>query len=253
MPPGYVTLYLDESGEKPWPEPWGHSKSRHYVLSGLLLTPEQDNAIHTSVPAIVAKFFPIPETCPSELHYGDIINKRGPYAELSDEARLAMANAVFDLILKVKPVLMGSVVDKQRMKQRYGAHAHQPNEYAMRATVERFDRDLERMKCVGMVIMDTESFTADEALRKMVHRARAVGIKLGGVNYLPGSDRMLKNVLNSVGFSPSQMSPGIQLADFIAYATWSHFERSKSRRYEQISGLWAEPMRGYREPSVIPK
>lgn len=249
--PGYVTLYLDESGEKTWPPPWGNSNTRYYALAGLVLTPIQDKIVHERVPAILSKFFPEPLTRPTEIHYGDLINKRGAYGGLSDPQRKSMADDVFALIGEVRPTLMGTVVRKDWMKTRYGTAAHAPNEYALRASIERFDRHLEETNNLGMAIMDTEGFTADHALRELVHSARTTGIKLGGINYVPGSDRKLNYVLNSVGFSPSQMSPGIQLADFVAYAVFSHFERQRSERFNSLDRHWRRSGT-FREPSVLP-
>lgn len=246
----YVTLYLDESGEKAWPPPWGASAHQYYVLAGLVLTPENDLRAHREIPQIIAEFFPDLLSRPPELHYGDLINKRRTYALLSDEQRIAMANRVWELIISLQPVLLGSVVKKALMKSRYAEKAHPPNEYAMRATIDRFDRHLGETDQIGMAIMDTESLSSDQALREIVHNARWSGIRVGVVR--PGSERRLEHVLNSVTFSPSQMSPGIQLADFVAYATFSHFERGKSRRFEQISNLWRR-VGSFQEPSIIPK
>ena len=248
----FATLYLDESGGKAWPPPWGQNPDRFYVLAGPVLKPDQDRRAHAEVPEILAEFFPDSLARPSELHYGDLINARGPYARLERTTRLALADRVWDLILQIKPTLVGSVVDKTLMKQRYADRAFPPNEYAMRATIERFDRDLEAERMLGMVIMDTESLESDRALRTLVHRARSDGIKLGGINYIPAADRKLENILNSVTFTPSEMSPGIQLADYIAYATYSAFERARSGRFDQVAHLWRR-VGSYREPSVIPR
>ena len=62
----------------------------------------------------------------------------------------------------------------------------------------------------------------------------------------------LEKILNGVLFTPSYGSPGVQLADFVAYATFSKFERNKSQRFEQVDPLWRR-VGGFREPSVIPK
>lgn len=252
MAPGYVTLYLDESGGKNWPTPWGADPHVQYVLAGLCMTPEQDVVAHQGVAAILDKFFPAPGRRPAELHYGDIINKRGPYSYLTDAKRKEVADDVFALIRKCAPTLMGSVVKKDFMKQRYGANAHPPNEYALRATIDRFDRHLEETQSVGMVIMDTESRESDRGLRLMVHNAKHRGIRVGGIGYLPMADRKLTHVLNTISFSESHMSPGIQLADFIAYATWSHHERGRSNRWNEITGLWRTSGH-FREPSIIPR
>ncbi len=249
---GYVTLYLDESGEKTWPPPWGRSNHSVYALAGVILNPLQDKIAHERIPLILTNFFPNETLRPTELHYGDLINERPPYDTVEREDRRAIADAVFQLIEQLRPVLMGSVVLKKRMKEKYGPGAFPPNEYALRATIERFDRHLEETQQLGMALMDTEGLNADSALREMVHQARSYGIKVGGINYMPRSDRKLSFVLNSVGFSPSQMSPGIQLADFVAYALFSAHERNRRNRLEQLGPFWRK-VGNFSEPSVIPR
>ena len=100
-----------------------------------------------------------------------------------------------------------------------------------------------------MTIVDTQSF--EKEMQQMVHESRKVGIKIGGTRPIL-TDSNLENVLNSVVCCPSHMSPGVQIADFVAYATFSHFERNKSRRYDQARSLWRKAGR-FSEPSVVPK
>jgi len=97
--------------------------------------------------------------------------------------------------------------------------------------------------------VDTQSF--EREMQQMVHESRKAGIKIGGMQPIM-TDSHLDNVLNSVVCCPSHMSPGVQIADFVAYAVFSHFERGKSRRYEQVAPLWRRAGR-FTEPSVVPR
>jgi hypothetical protein len=103
---------------------------------------------------------------------------------------------------------------------------------------------------LGMAIADTQTF--EKAIQAMIHEAKTIGIKIGGPNLPSDKDSRLKNVLNTVVCCPSHMSPGIQLADYVAYATFSHHERAQSRRYNQVRDLW-RTVGYFTEPSVVPR
>jgi hypothetical protein len=248
--PGYVTLYLDESGGKEWPPPWGSNESRHYVLTGPVLTPEQDLRAAAELEAILFHHFPDESTRPAELHYGDIINGRGPYASFSKEQKKSISDDVWSLILDLAPVLIGTVVRKPRLKERYGVNAFPPNEYGLIATCDRFHRHLVGTDCLGMILMDTETMASQAAMQKIVHSGRRWGARIFGVVGAPDNPR-LDRILNTLVFTPSHMSAGVQIADFVAYATWSNFERAKGDRFRQIATLWRRTG-GFAEPSVVP-
>lgn len=246
----FSTLYLDESGEKSWPKPWGSSNDRYYILAGLVLTPTQDKLAHERIPAIIEEFFPNPEIRPHELHYSELASNVYPYNTLRADQKKAMADAVWDLVFEIKPPLMASVVDKSILKSLHKDRAFRPGDYAVRATIDRFDKDMEREGKLGMAIIDVQSF--EREIQDMVHKAKTVGIKLGGPGFRAEKDRKLNYVLNSVVFSPSYMSPGIQLADYIAYATRSHYERGKGDRFAKLEPLWRRGP-NFCEPCQFPR
>jgi hypothetical protein len=245
-----VTLYLDESGGKDWPSPWGLNPSQNYVLCGPVMTPEQDLVASKTFEGILERRFPIAFSRPSELHYGDIINGRGHWAGISREERKAATDEVWEAIIQIAPALLGTVVRKRRLKERYGAKAFPPNEYALTATCDRFHRHLTETDSLGMLLMDSETMAAQAAMQKIVMAGRRYGGKIGGVIGDPDNPRH-DRILNTLAFVPSHMSAGVQIADFLAYATWSSFERGKSDRHDQIAHLWRSSGT-FREPSVVP-
>lgn len=246
----YATLYLDESGGKTWPPPKGKNKCAVYILAGPILTPEKDRQAREGLDAAMETAFG-KENVPAEFHYGDLINKRDEYGLLPETRRHKLADDVFELILKLKAPIMGTVIHKDILIAKYTTPIA-PNVLALRATVDRFHQELKARGSLGMVMMDTESYKDDGPLRAMIHDARRYGIKIGGQGYNAKFDSTLPHLLNSVGFSPSHMSPGIQLADAIAYATMSHFSRGLSNRFEQLAPLWKMPS-GFIEPRQFPR
>jgi len=250
-----LTLFLDESGGRPWPKPWGKNPDLYYVLAGVVLDPEQIAWATEAIPEIIERAFPIGPR-PEEIHYGDLINHRKgtPYEAMPEQDRLRVSNAVFEFIDRLNPLLMGTVIHKAAHRggqAERGNEADSPQSYAMRATVGRFDVHLAEADCYGTVEMDSAGFQHDSGLRLLIEEIRQNGTRMSR----PASEKWINSRLTrirNVRFVRSHDCAGVQLADFVAYATWSHFERRKSRRYLQISRLWRRHP-GFVEPSVLPK
>ena len=247
-----LTLFLDESGGRPWPSPWGHNRDKFYVLAGRLLDARQIARAQLRIPQLLEGAFP-EEPRPRELHYGDLINSRDEYSRLGERDRLRLSNAVFQFIEDLNPLLMGTVIRKVPMKEDHGEDAIPPHHYAMQATLGRFDAHLrgKQVEGGGAVEMDSAGFQHDFGIQGVVDRIRLVGSRFGRRSSPRWLDSRL-DAISSFKFVRSHDCAGVQIADFVAYATWSHFERGKSRRFLQTDRLW----RRYKtliEPSILPK
>lgn len=254
MPPS-LTLSLDESGGRPWPLPWGKNRDTFYVLAGVVLDGEQAVSAAEGIRSVIDRNF-TPTKRPKELHYGDLINQRKgtPYENMPQPDRQRLSNEVFDLIIAIRPILMGTVIDKvrhRRGQESRGNVALAPQTYAMRATLGRFDVHLTELGKDGFVEMDSAGFQHDSELTRVIASIRLMGTRFGTKSKPTWIDSKLERI-RDVRFVRSHDCPGVQLADFVAYATWSHFERRKSRRYKQITSLWRRHG-GFTEPSVLPK
>ena len=246
-------MYLDSSGGPDWPPPWGNSQHQYYVISGLALTPKADYYAHHAVYKLLVKIFGTSMDVNGELHYGDLINKRPPYNILSDQERVKIADDVFNLIIKLKPIIFASVVDKIAMKKRYGERAFPVRLYAVRSIIHRFSMALQRKRALGHAVMDSEQYRTDKDIQAMIHEGRRLGMTIRGIEYDPKIESRLEHVLNSLTFSPSEMCPGIQLSDFVAYVVWSKYERNKVRRFLQIRQCFDHDDINVYEPCVIPR
>lgn len=244
-------LYLDESGDGGWPKGYGgNSPDHNFIYAGIVVDSEQNYKIRNGVENILQEYFPQMESKPEELHYADLIHNKGSYDDLSDDEAYSMANDVFDLIKDIKPILMGTIVNKKRMRTRYGDDAYPPKRYAFRATVDRFNKHLAANDAVGTVTIDVGDRGFDRQLRQLVYDAQDSGIKIAG-SRKDGSN--VPNIMDTITMSPSEMSPGIQLADYVAYVTRHEHEYGSSDRYEEISDLWRDPdQAALTEPSVVP-
>jgi len=251
------TLYLDASGDPGWPRPFGKSPLQHYVMAGIALTPYADHIAHVETDRILKKYIPESQRRlyppdKYELHYHPLHAGRDLYSHLTHKQRLLMANEVFSLIDSLDPVFFASVVDKLKLKRKYGIRAHHPTQYALRSIIDRFCKYLERNDEIGAVYLDEEEYKKDKTLRQMVHEFRRKGTAIRGFYYSPSDVNHLERILNAISFTPSEMSPGTQLADFLSRTTWLHFERKKSRRFNQLKH-WDTHSGTQYEPCVIPK
>lgn len=249
------TLYLDATGNPAWMPPYGNGDSRYYVVAGLAITPESNLEAYRETNRILKKYIPREEwqSKKFELCYHDLIRGKGIYATLTDPQRLAMANEVFDLILYLKPILFATVIDKIALKRRYGSNAYDPKLLGMRATIHRYAMTLRREGNVGLVSMDAEEYRKDHLIQEMVRTFKENGIILRGQNYQPSYSEKLDRIIDTINFTESNVSAGIQLTDFCARTTWQHYEKGKSNRFQQLSLLWDSVKERVYEPSVFPK
>jgi hypothetical protein len=252
------TIYLDSAGDPGWLPPFGKSQVRWYVLAGVALTPEADLDARKGIDTLLEKYVPplIRAQFPPqyyEIHYHDIIRGHNLFKHLTHQERKDLSDGVFTLIKSLKPVLFATAIDKLKLKQRYGERAYSPRRLAIQSTLHRFSMYLDRENFIGSAIMDEEEFRKDKELREMINTFRKFGITIRGWNYNPSKENKLERVLNTVQFTPSHTSPGIQLADVCSRATFLHFERTKSNRFFELKPFWDAKDSKVYEPSVVPK
>ncbi len=228
---------MDASGSDDWPPPVGKSPTKFYVLTGLSIQPEAWDAAYVQVTGLRAKYFPDPDRRPVELHYSELIAKKGRYGLLSEVQRKSLADEVFEIIRSLKPTLFSVVVDKLRHYNKYGQPEH-PKQLAMRFIAAHFSKFLQNKGDTGLMIYDTTQARNDAFLRVFLEKARRSGLVLQTWDDPFRTQNRLNNVIESIFFLESDLSPVIQLVDFCAYAVFSKFEHGKDERYKQILDLF---------------
>lgn len=254
--PTSYTLYLDSCGDPGWRAPNGNSTVKYYAVAGLALTSVADMTADQEVNRLLTKYIPDAESqgFKREICYHHLIYGKDQYQNLEDTQRLTMANEIFDLLLQLKPVLFATVVNKIRMKERYGVNAYDPKVYAIQATIHRFAMFLKRQtNGIGNVMMDSEEYKRDHLLQEMVRTFKRTGIIMRGWAYQPRYEERLERILNTIAFSDSDLSSGIQLADVCSRTTWQRYEHNLSGRYNQLNPLWNRQGTIIYEPSIIPR
>lgn len=245
-------LYLDESGDPGWPSGYGGNSRQYFIYAGVILDNEQNFEAKDRLTKIISDHFGAHDS-PEEVHYADAVHGNGLYGQLSNDELGDFREDVFDLILDLEPKLMASVVDKERLKERYGSDAKNPKKLGFRATIDRFHKHLNEHDAVGTVTIDSAERTYDRQLREMIYEAQDDGISLPGADYK--SDTTLPRIMDTVTMSPSEMSAGIQLADVVAYQVYGEYSYSgTSHGYEALDHLFRDPSgTSFVEPSVFPR
>lgn len=248
-------LYLDESGDGGWtPKYDGSSQSQYFIYAGVIVDGEQNHRFKQEFTELLNEYFSgWGVRQPEEIHYADIVHGNEKFRQLDAEERSDMRDDIFEIILDVQPELMGTVVDKNRMKERYGRKANPPKRYGFRSTIDRFHKHLIEHDCVGVVTMDMSDISFDRRLRELIFDAQATGIKLPGAS--SARDTTLPRLMDTVTISPSEMSIGIQIADVVAYQLHNYYNHGPpSHGYEALKPLFRSPDgHSFKEPSVIPK
>lgn len=252
------TLYLDATGDSGWPPPFGRSQVNWYIYAGVALNTEADYAARIEIDKLLQKYIsdPVKRMWPDtfyEIHFADIIFGKNLFSSLQSIQRKQLADEVIQLVIKLKPILFATAIDKLRLKNVYQSNAHDARHLGFRATIHRYSMYLNKKNCAGGVVIDEEEYRKDKELQSEIRDFRKFGVILRGWNYNPKYQDQIKRVLNTATFAPSESSPGIQLADVVARSTWMHFERGKSDRFKQLSGLWNRDGARIYDPSVVPK
>jgi hypothetical protein len=248
---------LDASGDPGWLPPDGDSVEEWYVFGGLVLFPESDHKAHIEVEKILSNHVPqeLQQTIQInqyEINYSHLIYGKRMYKHIEPSTRKRIADDVFKLIIDLNPVLFSTVINKRQLKNLYGDHAYNPKDLALRSLIHRFSIYLERKQLLGILVVDEESYLHDKQMQNMISYYRKYGITIRGQNYQPIYENSLNKILNTIHFTPSYLSPGIQLADICARATFMHFARNKSNRHNQLESLWDRNEERVYEPVLFP-
>lgn len=248
------TLYLDASGDPGWPQPWGISPNKFYIIGGIVLDPVKESVAVTDLKTIVEKHFENIQK-PDELKYAWVVNGgKTPFNLLDETKRKNLADDIFLLIKRLEPKILCTVVDKEKLKRRYGERAFDPKTYAILSTLVRFSMTLKREKKFGEVIMDDENAVKDKQLQEFINKRRKHGAILRGLMYNPLASEKLEPLINSLLFTKSEDSAGIQLADFAIKTVWFKYAYGKDRRFSEIQHLFDKSPSGKQyEPCLIPQ
>lgn len=218
-------LFLDESGTPPNPD---KARGKYLVIAGVIIP---EGAWH----GIAKDYKKATKNVRGELkwkHFGHS-NKAPSIAHLTTEEKHKLRNDIFQTIIARKAVkLICCVTCIEAAYNRPSIH-DQDDVYHLtyKGVTERFQYFLQDAARVtgqpqyGLVVCDHRMSHDDEKLRKRHHELLEGGEPFTS-NYA--------NIIETIFFSPSEASVGLQLADMVAGAVHRSFHNGEHRFAEMI-------------------
>jgi hypothetical protein len=215
-------LYLDESGH-----PSGaRGASTYFVLAGLAVHEEDCYPLAKSVAQLQERIVG-PANAGLELHASRIWAGRNEWSKVPEALRHRLLDAVFQRLTSWsapsgrKPRLFAAAIHKPSFRGRSVL------ELAHEEVFARFDSFISRLHVNGdshrsLVVADKSSY---EALIQKLAPTWKRGGRLGP----------LHGMVEVPLYVDSKASVLIQLADFVAWATWSYYERRHTRFMQYLN------------------
>lgn len=238
------SLYLDAAGDPGWVGSRGNSDSPLYIVAGPALTPEANADAKQGVNDILSRYVATPHS--AEIKYTDLAFGDGVFSDVPHDERVAIKDEINELLEDIDAVLFGTILKKQLHQERYGDRARKIKPWTIQNTVDRFDATIEREGGIGQVVMDAEELETDRRIQRLFNNLRVHGTKL---NPRGNEQRYLDNLIDTVTFAPSEMSAGIQLADYVARAIWESLVRDWHDDREALHDLFYQDY----EPAFMPR
>ncbi|MFZ4508258.1 MAG: DUF3800 domain-containing protein [Fimbriimonas sp.] len=211
--PDRYRLYVDESGDHAFNR-LDEVSHRYLALLGLWCR-QQDHYIelHDGLDAMRRKFFGPRLDDPVILHREDILNRRGDFYVLQDDARrAAFDQALLDWVRKPEYQIVCIVIDKQQHHDKYSSPMH-PYHYCLTALMQRYGGWLNYKNAVGDVLAEARGKKEDQQLENAYANLYA-----SGTLYLDAAT--VQRVLTSKSLklrSKAADIAGLQLADILAH------------------------------------
>ena len=224
--PGTYIMFIDASGD---PGPYNGSNTKYYVLAGLIVKPENWYTAYNGALNILKQFFPQTSMLKRpELHYHDIRRGKGIYGRLTNRQKKDLVDKVFGLITSIDPTIISIVVDKIRYFKKY--RKPEPiKKISFQYLMDRYEKFLGRRRAYGLLVYDYEG-KQDKNIRLVLEQSRLIG----SINHIWQTLWKYHRIIETIFFTESETSIGLQLVDFVAYAIFNCYEHNKCNRHNQI-------------------
>lgn len=167
---GKYRLYIDESGTHDYSAS-EDLKHRYLALVGVCISEEQNvNVLQPGMLELKRLVADDPDDLPV-LHREDIINKKGEFAKLNDQAIETKFNEQFlKLIKQMEYTVCTIVLDKKSHLDRYQRAALHPYHYCLNMLLERYTFHLGECGGRGDVLAEARGKKEDHALKQEYSR-----------------------------------------------------------------------------------
>ncbi|MEE1943093.1 DUF3800 domain-containing protein [Streptomyces sp. TRM 70361] len=231
-------VYIDETGSVGK----GANKQKLLTLAAVLV--HEDN-----VQPLADKFRQIARThlgwvpADFELHGNEIWHGTGHWSSLPHAGLIAVYEDAISVINDLDIGVSHASIHKERLRTRYGGDMS-GNAYllALQFLLEKIDSGY----------MGNKILIADEQKEHQLRAVKMVAeLQDWGWGEVPGAK--LRTVIDSMHFVSSHASPGVQLADLVAYALqrqWNQWDRHPAARAAigRVTDVVSQHTRTWREP-----
>lgn len=207
-------LYVDESGDHTFKNLDDPAK-RYLGLTGVMLDTEYYRTdFQPDLKALKQKHFPHNPDEPVVLHRRDMVDRKGPFWRLRDDAkRIAFDQDFLSFLNTHKYIVITVVIDKKRHVETYGVAAYHPYHYCLTALLERYCGLLNYGNAIGDVLAESRGGGEDEPLKEAYRFVYENGTRFREADFfqraLTSGEIKIKKKEENIA--------GIQVADLLAY------------------------------------
>ena len=223
--PARYRLYLDESGDHVFNH-LEHPSHRYLCLLGCWFDDTDYRVFHERLSAFKKQHIPHHPDEPPILHREEIVNRRGHFSHLEDPVKnQEFDDALLNVVNKATFHVVGVVIDKLALRQKYGDAAAHPYHLALGFLLQRYCGYMNHKNRCGDVMAESRGTREDLLLKDSYARVFANGVWSTKAHYFQNSltSKELKVKKKSANIS------GLQLADlFGAPCTADYHERKWS-------------------------
>jgi hypothetical protein len=229
-------MYIDEVGH----DDLDHVEDlryRYLSLSGVIM--EKDYARDHATPTLnILKseiFKNDPEEDPIWLHRKDIMNLKGPFGVLSNDAlRIEFDDRLIAYLTATEFKVVTAVIDKlEMMNQAHWENRH-PYHYLMEILVEKFTKWLRRYHTTGDIMPEKRRGSKDPALQAAFDSIRVRGTRFESpeniCGRIPSSKLKFREKKDNI--------TGLQICDLLAHASHTYIRREQ--QHQVTTGPFSE-------------
>lgn len=229
-------LYLDESGDHLYNGLEDISR-RYLTILGCIFQRDKDYVeMASNMDVIKQAFWPSQDPDkPIILHREDIVRKSGPFAILNDpKIRGEFDRSILSFLAASTFTIINVTIDKETHLKKYKYPEH-PYHYCIQVMLERYALWLQDAGVEGDVMAESrgkEDLTLKQAYRAIWHDGTTHKEAVLFQKYLTSKEIKIKPKISN--------SPGLQIADLLAYPLREKLLFEKAIRTHNFSGKFSE-------------
>lgn len=222
---GDIACYLDASGEEEWPSKRPIAGLR-CIVAGVCVTGRQNEQaaqivgnLQRDISDGFGRDFP-------ELHFSEMLGGGGAFHHLGRTHRHHFGEVFIDRLLELRPALFGYVVNLESLREARG-ESISPCHYGLQANLSRANALARSQDARFRAVVDGGDPRKAAEVRRFVAGLKRPQSRLDGQRRpgTPSLDRLIDNA----DVQESHHSPGLQIADGVAWFLQAYVRRGDPR------------------------